>query len=267
MALFKKKEPANQKNASSESLIEDKIAKTIQEIEILYDTEYDETKIQQLNQLSFTFCMGAVSAARKMPGIDRHMGFQELYQCPDEASKEIVRFNMQKMFGISDFNSLLQVGNRMFSSGKEYDQFYTFWNNEPAFNIEELTPEAKDIFLQCKAFARYFYPYLKETGMYAWDYNERIGLLRNAYACDIINRQQFDDLTIEMVNRTLNKYHNWKEYAISCICGGAYFMFKNSLKIEDALRFLELNKTIAAHLIKEDRVWTDASWGFVKATN
>ena len=264
MTLFKKKTETASQSKPSTSLIEDKIKNAVETIENLYDLEYDESKILQLNQLSFTFCMGAISATRKMPGIDQHMGFQELYHCHDEASKEIVRFNMQKMFGISDFKSLLQVGNQMFSSGKDYDQFYSFWNNNPDFNLDELPPETKDAFLQCKAFARYFYPYLKESGMYAWDYNERIGLLRAACACDIISEQQFFDLTQEMVDRALSKYHNWKEYAISCMGGAAYFMFKNSLKAEDALSFLDHTKNIVIHLIKEDRVFCDASFGYIK---
>lgn len=258
MALLKKKKAETKKMDS----IEDKIAKTIRDIENLYDSCFDEEHVIQLSKLTYTFCLGAVSATRKMPGIDHHMGFEKLYQCPDEASKEIVRFNLLKMYQIQDFKSLLEAGNHVFSSGRDYDQFYAFWNNEAPFDLAQLSPEAKSIFMQCKSFARYFYPYLKEQGMYAWDYNERIGLLRTAYACDLITLQQFNDLSSEIVQKALQKYHNWKEYAISCLCGATYFMFKSSLKIEDAMRFLELNQTIITHLMKEDHVWTETSWGY-----
>lgn len=256
MARFKtKKEPETPD-------IEGEIRRAMEQIETIYTTFYDASRILNLNEQAFTFCLGAISAARRFPGIDKHMGFEKMYHCDQPADLELVRFHLQKQFHIHDFESLVQCGNQFFSSGKDYQIFYGFWNNQPPFAIDQLTPEDRQVFTACKDFARYFYPYLKESGMYAWDYNERIGLLRLAYACDLITLAQYKTLASEIAKKALEKYHNWQEYAMACVAGGALFMFKNTQSTTDALAFMQRCLTMTIHIMKEDRVWLDAAWGY-----
>lgn len=240
--------------------ISTRIAQAIKHIEEAYDRAYQPNRVLDITELSFSLCLGAISAARKVPGINQHQGFERLYICQDDLSKTMVSMHLRDKFGITDFASLVKVGNRMFSSGHDYAQFLSFWKDQPMFDIEQLTPEGKEAFTTCKDFAHYFYPYLKDKGMYAWDFNERIGLVRAAYACELIGFKQCFQLIQEMTVKAVQTYSGWKEYAIACLCGGTYFMFKYDYSVNDALNFLTTLENIIVHLIETDRVWVDAPW-------
>ena len=262
MGLFKKQQTEPTFDLDTE------IKSAIQKIENTFETYYDENKIINLTEQQFTFCLGALASTRVVPGIDQHMGFDHLVEIEDPGKREMIAFHIQKMYGANSVNSLLEAGNRMFTSGVHYDLFYGLWNHERDFDKNKLTEQAKQTFIQCKDFARHFYPYLKDQGMSAWDTNERIGMLRNAHAARIITDEQFITFTSELVEKTLQTYHNWKEYAVACLCGATYFMFKQSnCKTDEAIQFLHLNTNIILHLIQEDRVWLDASWGYIKTPN
>ena len=56
----------------------------------------------------------------------------------------------------------------------------TFWCGAPMFDINELNGAGRKGFEECISLSRHFYPILKEKGYYAWDINEKIGLLRKA---------------------------------------------------------------------------------------
>lgn len=243
--------------------IENRIDQAMEKVKMAYETHFDSSKVIHLNKERFIFCLGAVSSTRMINGIDQHMGFEKHYYCKDEAKKEMTRFHLRKMYGFDSEKSLLEAGNRMFTGGVDYKNFVTFWNNEPSFDKNKLPPEARAFFDQCKDFARLFYPYLKNNGMWAWDINERVGMLRAALACGIINEEKFDAFASELADMALDYFHDWEEYALSCLGGGAYFMFKQSGgELEHAIHFMEMNATIIEHIIQNDRVWLDAYWGF-----
>lgn len=245
---------------TSNKSIQQRIEEAVSHIEKVYDTYYDPSRVLNITELSFSLCLGAISAARKVPGIDQHQGFERLYICQDDLSKGMVAQHLRDRFGITDFDSLVKVGNQMFSTGQQYKAFLDYWQQESNFKLEMLTPEGQEAFLIDQSFANYFYPYIKEKGMFAWDCNERIGLIRTAYACEIITFKECFNLIQELTATALKTYSNWKEYAIACLCGGAYFMFRYDREIKDGLNFLATLEAIILHLIKDDRVWLDAPW-------
>lgn len=259
MAIFKKENKPTINTAE----IENRIDAAMEKVKNAYEMNFDTTRVIHLSKERFIFCLGAISATRMINGIDQHMGFEKHYYCKDEAKREMTRFHLRKMYGFDSEKSLLEAGNRMFTCGVDYKNFITFWNNEPSFDKNKLSPDARDFFNHCKDFARFFYPYLKETGMWAWDINERIGMLRAALACGIINEERFNAFSSELADMALEHFSDWEEYALSCLAGSAYFMYKQSNgELEHALHFMEMNATIIEHIMKNDRVWLDAYWGF-----
>ena len=145
-----------------------------------------------------------------------------------------------------------------FTSGKEYEQFMTFWCGAPLFDPEELEEEGRRAFESCMERASIFYPYLKERGFYAWDFNERIGLGRKAFACGLITKEEFDEMFDYQVRKAQVFYHSFKEYAISCICGAVYFVPGEGE--EDMLSFLEINANLVRHLLGEGGAWYRNAW-------
>ena len=171
---------------------------------------------------AFTLLLNGIAACRRAPGIPSHMGYRTLYRCGDEPASEELKAHLFRLYGIYDRESLEKVCMEQFTSGREYEQFMTFWCDAPLFDLEELEEEGRRAFETRFKRASLFRPYVGERGFYAWDINERIGLGRLACACGIIDRETFDELTDYQVRKAQVFYHTFKDYAVSCICGAVY---------------------------------------------
>lgn len=209
----------------------------------------------------FILLLGGVSALRKIPGIDAHMGFEELYFCPTQAQAEQVRGHLREMFDVTDQETLLDACDQMFSAGMEYAQFLTFWAEAPSFDENELEPRGKAAFSACKDYAALYRDLVGEKGFYAWDISERIGLLRAACACGIIDAREFRAIGWELARLATDVYSSWEEYALSLICGAVYFMFVQNGRQEGSLKnFCDINERCLRHLFFEEGGWADLAW-------
>ena len=207
---------------------------------------------------AFTLLLNGIAACRRAPGIPSHMGYRTLYRCGDEPASEELKAHLFRLYGIYDRESLEKVCMEQFTSGREYEQFMTFWCDAPLFDLEELEEKGRRAFETRFKRASLFRPYVGERGFYAWDINERIGLGRLACACGIIDRETFDELTDYQVRKAQVFYHTFKDYAVSCICGAVYDVPGGDE--EDMLSFLDLNRKLALHLLEEGGAWYRNAW-------
>lgn len=215
---------------------------------------------RKVDRKEFTLLLSGISACRKMPGIQTHMGYKTLYHCENEKDAEAARAHLQKMYGIRphDPESLKAALIREFSECEQYEQFRTFWVGSPMFSLDELRPENRSWFVKSRDMAEAFRPVVKERGFYAWDINERIGLCRKAAACGIISDEEFWELTDLWVRQAQVFYHSFKEYAVSCLCGAVYFMRRE--KEEQLEEFLKLNMNLIRQLFSEGMAWQRSAW-------
>lgn len=212
---------------------------------------------QAVSREEFTLLLSGISTCRKMPGVSIHMGYEELYHCAGQEDIEQALAFMEKMFGVKDKETLMKACYGMYSGSNEYEQFMTFWNHAPLFDLGELNPDGKQGFLHYKELAEKFYPIVGEKGFYAWDINERIGLCRNAVACGIITEEEFWQITDLWVRQAQVFYHSYKEYAISCLCGAVYDMGKYDSDING---FFQINLNIIENLLGEGGAWQQKQW-------
>ena len=87
---------------------------------------------------AFTLLLSGIAACRRAPGIPCHMGYRTLYRCGDEPASEELKAHLFRLYGIYDRESLEKVCMEQFTSGREYEQFMTFWCDAPLFDLEEL---------------------------------------------------------------------------------------------------------------------------------
>lgn len=206
---------------------------------------------------TFTLLLSGISTCRKMPGIRKHMGYEELYVCETEEEAAQAREHLWEMYEIRDKETLKEAMMREFSDCEQYEQFRTFWIGAPMFRVEEIRPGNREWFLASKNMAEKFYPLVKEKGFYAWDINEKIGLCRKAAACGIISGEEFRELTDPLVRMAQVFYHSWKEYAVSCLCGAVYFMRRQESELLD---FLRLNIRLIRKLFEKGTAWGRYGW-------
>ena len=214
-------------------------------------------KAQAVSREEFTLLLSGISTCRKMPGVSIHMGYEELYHCIRKKDIEQALVHLKKLFGVKDKETLMKTCYGMYSGSNEYEQFMTFWNHAPLFDLKKLTPDAKQGFLHCKQLAEKFYPIVGEKGFYAWDINERIGLCRNAVACGIISEEEFWQITDPWVRQAQVFYHSYTEYALSCLCGAIYDMGRYDSDIND---FFQINLNIIESLLGEGGAWQRKQW-------
>ncbi len=209
----------------------------------------------------FILLLGGISSYRRVPGVESAPCFDEVLPCRTPEDAQSARAHLEEMFGITDLGSLLEASDRLFSCGREYAQFITFWNGAPSFNETELPPPAKAAFTVCKNYARIFYDTVGEQGFYAWDIGERVGLLRHACACGVITPQDLRAVGWELAHLATDVYASWEEYALSALCGSVYFMFVQNGRLEGNLRsFFELNRKLIRRLFVEERHWATNAW-------
>lgn len=217
-------------------------------------------KAGKVDRKTFTLLLSGISACRKIPGIEKHMGYRTLYHCENETDAAKAREYLQKRYGIrpGDLESLKVALIREFSDCEQYEQFRTFWVGSPMFRLEELRPENRGWFVKSRDMAEPLIPIVQERGFYAWDISERIGLCRKAAACGMITDEQFWELTDLWVRQAQVFYHSWEEYAASCLCGAVFFMRRE--KEAQLSAFLKLNQKLVRQLFAEGMPWQRNGW-------
>lgn len=222
----------------------------------------------EMDLFHFALLLSGISSCRRVPGIEGHPGYDELYHCETEETKKEAREHLRRLYSVTDAESLSETCERMFHSGDEYAQFQSFWDGTPVFDENELDDYGKVAFGSCKAYAEGFRPFVGEKGFHAWDCNEQIGMYRSAAACGIISDEEFTQFAFPMAKRMAAIYDSWEEYAMSCLCGAVYFMFCESGLDDSGLHgFFTINKNILTSLLSEDGAWERSGWLHLEEKN
>lgn len=163
-----------------------------------------------------------------------------------------------KKSGVTDRESFLQsYENRLYrGAGKAYEDFASFWKGEPQFDLAKLGKKAKQEFQDGMEYAANFNELVKDGGFYAWDYAETIALVRMAFTCGLIDKEEGLELLYRIVDEAKTRYDSWRQYAISYICGGAYTYFQNSKRdsMQGDMAFKSLSEIVQS--LFEDKVWS-----------
>lgn len=208
----------------------------------------------------FINLLGGISACRIMEGIPAHMGYEESYFCGSGDDRRKAAETLRDMFGITGPDSLEEAMDD-FDSDEAFRDFYGFWKGYPPFDPETLEPEGRDYFRQAETFAGQLYPFTGSKGFLAWDINEKTGLCRRALACGLISRETFEELTRPLMYRAAAHFENWGEYAVSCVCGAAFFLYTRSgFDREQAEKAIEINSGLAAALLAPEGAWSRYGW-------
>ena len=225
----------------------DKIAQALRAVLTEIQAMPEPQQPRVTDRKEFALLLSGIATCRKAPGIPVHMGYENLYRCQDDKDAEELKAHLFRLYGIHDRESLEEACMKQYTSGKEYEQFMTFWCGAPLFDLKELGEEGRMAFEERIDRASMFRPYLEERGFYAWDINERIGLGRKAFACGMITEEEFFGIFDYQIAKAQVFYHSFKEYAISCICGAVYFVPEN-------------NEDLVRHLLGEGGAWYRKAW-------
>lgn len=208
---------------------------------------------------TFALLISGISSSRKAPGIEKPMGFEVLYKCNEHDSFKLKEY-LKTMYNIVDSKTFYQCCKELYSSHQEYLQFMQIWQGNVQLNTSKMPEKIKIMFKNCCAYAKLFYPILKEKGFYAWDANEIIGLARKAYACGILEEQEVQNYCIAIAKSVSRLFNNWYEFSLSCLCGALYFNYRNSGNDEDVDEIYQLYTSIFDMLFNKDGIYHINGW-------
>lgn len=217
---------------------------------------------ENMNDITkFALLISSVSSNRKAPGIEKPMGFETLYRCNEEDAKKL-KEHLKVMYNIVDADTFYQCCKELYSSNHEYLQFLQIWKGNVQLDTSNMPENIKSLFKNCCAYAKLFYPIVKESGFYAWDANEIIGLCRKAYACGILNENEVQSCCLPIAKTISKLFHNWYEFSISCICGALYFNYRNSGSEKNVYEVYQLYSSIFDSFFCPNGIYHINGWYF-----
>ena len=207
----------------------------------------------------FTRLLSAPYSARRIPGIPVRLTEREEYHCTAEEAAQVREF-LERMYRIKNKDDLVEYQRFQFLGSVHYEQFMTFWKGAPLFDLKELNPEAQKNFEECIKKAEPFSAFLEERGFYAWDISEYLGICRVAFTAGILTEEEYLEITDRFVRKAQVFYHSFREYALSYLCGGLYFMGENGNDEAGQQQFLEIQIRVLSNLFERDLPWDRYSW-------
>lgn len=209
----------------------------------------------------FIALLAGIAALRKTPGIPGpdQVAFSVLPRCASAADEAACRAHLERVFGITDKESLVDFCRGEILCQRQYEDFAAFWEGRPPFRLEELNPAVRGFFTAARDFSARFYPIVGRLGYLAWDISECVGHLRNAYACGLLDRREFDELAEYWLEQA-QVFANWVEFAASLLCGELYWDFRYGTELPELNEGLELYRRLVAILLDDAAAWGSGKW-------
>jgi len=231
-----------------------------------------EKELRELNTLErrpcgrdeFLALLAGVAALRKTPGIPGpgESGpnyFITLPRCATPEDEAACRAHLKEVFGITDKASLLGFCKQDILCNHQYQDFLGFWEGRPPFPMEDLNENGLKFFTEARDFSAQFYPIVGQKGYLGWDISECMGHLRAGYACGLLDREEFDGLAEYWADQA-QVFANWTEYAVSLVCGGLYWDFRNGTRGDGLSQGFELWKKLTRFLLDNGAAWASGLW-------
>ncbi|MBR6400433.1 MAG: DUF2185 domain-containing protein [Firmicutes bacterium] len=223
----------------------------------LYSDSIGKTLIP-LDQKLFVLMLSAVASCRKWPTFSEPMEFDGFYYCKSIEEREKTVQWLNDTYGIQDWVSLESACRAQFNINDEYKHFWAEWHNMSDFDENKHEPSELFKLKRCNAYAKRFSGIVGESGFYAWDCNERIGLCRCALACNVINEDEFWYAVIPYAKKAAAFFNNWTEYGMSYLCGFLYHTYQHFNCNEEISPQFKVGFGITQFLF--DNHWGDKAW-------
>lgn len=212
----------------------------------------------------FIALLAGVSALRRTPGIPGpgESGadyFTVLPRCASPEAEAECRAHLEKIFGITDRESLLDFCNSEIRCNRQYQDFVGFWEGNPPFDMAQLNREALQFFQTARDFSAQFYPIVGRKGYLAWDICECAGHLRTGYACGILSKEELDELADYWIAQA-QIFEGWTDFAVSVVCGELYWDFRHGTRLPELNRGLELWTRLVRTLLDDGNAWGSGMW-------
>ena len=200
----------------------------------------------KLSDEEFTLYLGFLPAIRLLPGRKEPLGFGDYFRKYEGEEKQAALDWLKNGFGITDRESLLDFyqNDPHCNISSMAEDVRAYLAGSPRFDLNELNKDGRYAFECFTEFIGKFNEFLPEAGVLAWDISEKIGIVRLAYACDLITNTDFAKPMLYLHDFAREKFSSFEEYILSLAFGAVLFMFKmDDMNIISAMDFLARTNT------------------------
>lgn len=187
-------------------------------------------KKHDISEEDFVMRLGFFPAIRKVPGFDTVIGFEgtDAYYAKYEGEdqEKCLRW-LGEFYEITDEDSFFEYiqNDRGCNLARMAGDVLAQINGRPNFDINALNEQGRYAFENTVHFMEPFAEYLPQAGVLAWDICEKIGLVRHAYRCGIIDRAEYCHGMMVFRDAAVENFSSWEEYMRSLIYGCGLYMY------------------------------------------
>ena len=220
-------------------------------------------KLPSCSKEEFVLMLIGVGLLRKVPGMrpTLSMDFDQLVE-----NQGAVRTHCKTVYGITDKESFLEFAQQEYITHGEYQQFVTFWEGNPCFDVNQLQPGPRHLFEACRDFARLLAPIAGRQGFAAFDVSQQLALWRVGYAAGWLTEEEFWEKALPAADRAARQFNSWMAYAASYLCGACYDLFRGQMRDTGAVdkimmqEYVELNTRLMERLFSGQEFWAGHGW-------
>ncbi len=190
----------------------------------------------------FAMYLGYFAGIYVMPNFKHGLGFRNFYKKYGGKEKKLAFEHLEKL-GITNKKSFwdFYYNDRIVNLEEIYSDIPPYLDGTlPESELSELDKKGKENFLNGAEFYKSFYKLLPEAGILAFDICEKVAVLRYAYSCDILKKDDYDGAVTDLIKLAREKFSSFEEYLISLIFGyGTYIFHFDDWNISGAVKFMD----------------------------
>ncbi|MDE7476341.1 MAG: DUF1266 domain-containing protein, partial [Lachnospiraceae bacterium] len=175
------------------------------------------------------------------PRNDIFLGFDDYFAKLTGEKQENAKTFLKDGYDIIDRESYFECirNNQNLDMNGYISEVMAYLNDKSSVDVNQLDGDEKLYFLAKVEFVQTFFDYLPDAGVIAWDLSAQIALTRIAFACDIINKEDYCHNMSALTDVLKGRLSSFEEYARSFIFGSAILMFKvKSMNITKSTDFM-----------------------------
>lgn len=176
---------------------------------------------------SFAVWLGYLFSVRVLPGMKRCIGVDNVFTEFESEEREAVLKCLAEKYHITSRETLME-----FIRNDRYCNLTVMVNDaladisgSPRFDVNILDVTGKQVYENTVVFVRPIAEFIPKAGVLAWDINERNGLVRYAYSCGLLSREELVPALEAMSQSAKENFTSAEEYIRSLIFGCAVYAF------------------------------------------
>ena len=181
----------------------------------------------ETDEPTFAMWLGFLFSLRVLRGMKRNIGGGNIFFEFEGEEREAALKCLAENYSITSRETMMEFirNDRYCNLSFMVNDVMASLAGTPRFDIDILNAEGRQVYENTVVFVRPFAEFLPAAGVLAWDINEKNGLVRYAYSCGILGREDYIAAMQALSDAAKEHFSSAEEYITSLIFGCAVYAF------------------------------------------